>query len=185
MKFKFVPEAPADLAFVADAQRAVPLVPGREDDCCARLLSRLDLPSRDVARTWLTFLRALRLAEETDDGFRRLDADPTPEALRPALRERVFGAEETLATLSAADAPLSPEAAFEAFVDRVPRWEHHKRPRDWRAEWRERHGRLLEWLVLLGLAERVDGGYVLADGVDATGATDGDGDGGESGGVDP
>jgi len=64
MKFKFVPEAPADLGFVADAQRAVPLVPGREDDCCARLTRRLDLPSRDVARTWLTFLRALRLVEE-------------------------------------------------------------------------------------------------------------------------
>lgn len=159
MKFKLVPEAPADLALVAEVQRAVPLVPGSEDDCCARLRRRLEFPSRDVSRTWLTFLRALELAEETPSGFRRLRTDPTPEQLRTALLDRVFGAEEALAALEAADGPLSAAEAFDRFRDRVPTWEHHKHPADWEEIWRDRHERLLDWLVLLELAERDDDGY--------------------------
>jgi hypothetical protein len=79
VRFKLLPEAPESLDVVADAQRAVPLVPGSEDDCTARLLRRLDFPSRDVARTWLTFLRALELASETPSGFVREPTEPTLE----------------------------------------------------------------------------------------------------------
>jgi hypothetical protein len=160
VKFKLVPPAPADLAFVADAQRAVPLVPGSEDDCCARLMRRLDLPSRDVARTWLTFLRALELAEENPSGFRRLRVDPTPEHLRDAFQRRVFGAEAVVATLDAADGPCTVDEVFEAFEERVPVWEHHKNPHKWNAIWSERVGDILEWLVLLGVAEHRGDGYV-------------------------
>lgn len=162
MKFKLVPPAPRDLAFVAEAQRAVPLVPGSEDDCCGRLLRRLDLPSRDVARTWLTFLRALELAEETPSGFRRLRVDPTEDHLRDAFRRRVFGAEDVLATLEATDGPLTVDDAFGAFRDRVPVWEHHKNPHKWDAIWSERVGDILDWLVVLQLAEQTDEGYVAA-----------------------
>jgi hypothetical protein len=122
-------------------------------------MRRLDLPSRDVARTWLTFLRALELATETPSGFKRLRTDPTPEHLREAFRERVFGAEETLAALGAADDDLTAESAFERFRDAVPEWERHKHPRSWDEVWRERHGRLLEWLALLGLAAKNDDRY--------------------------
>lgn len=162
MKFKLVPAAPTDLSVVADAQRAVPLVPASEDDCTARLVRRLDLPSRDVARTWLTFLRALELAEENPSGFRRLRVDPTEEQLRDAFRRRVFGAEDVLTTLETATEPRTVDEVFEAFEERVPVWEHHKNPHKWESIWSERVGDILDWLVLLGLADSVDEGYVAA-----------------------
>jgi hypothetical protein len=159
MQFKLVPEPPESLAFVAEAQRAVPLVPGSEDDCCARMLDRTDLPSRDEARTWLTFLRALGLAEETSSGFARIRRDPEPEYLRQRLREHVFGVPVLLEVLAGAEGPLSAEEVFEAFADEVPTWEHHKNPNSWQEIWSERVEYLLDWAVLLGLAEEVDGEY--------------------------
>lgn len=161
MKFKLVPAAPTELEFVADAQRAVPLVPGTEDDCCARLMRRLDLPSRDVARTWLTFLRALELAEETPSGFRRLRVDPTDEHLRDTFQRRVYGADDVLAALDAADDPLTADEVFEAFKTRVPVWEHYKNPHKWEAIWAERVGDILDWLVLLDLATETDEGQFV------------------------
>lgn len=163
MKFKLVPPAPESLDTVADAQRGVPLVPGSEDDCCARLLDRLDLPSRDVARTWLTFLRALELVVETESGFKRLRTDPDREHVRRAILTRVYGAETLLSALREADEPLDAEAAFERFRAEVPTWEAYKAPATWEETWRERVGHLLDWLALVGLAERRDGGYVAAD----------------------
>jgi len=160
VRFKHVPEAPDSLDFVADAQRAVPLVPGTEDDCCARLMRRLDFPSRDVSRTWLTFLRALGLARETESGsFVRESAEPTPEQIRQAFRERVYGAREVLDTLDA-DESKSIDEVFAAFEDRVPVWETHRAAGDWRDIWRERVERILAWAVLLGLADERDDGYV-------------------------
>lgn len=161
MQFKLVPEPPADLDFVADAQRAVPLVPGSEDDCCARLLDRTDLPSRDAARTWLTFLRALGLAEEKSAGFARTRQDPDREYLREQFRENVFGVPEVLDILVESDEEglLSADEVFEAFRDGVPTWERHKNPNSWEEIWLERVEYLLEWCVLLGLVEEVDGKY--------------------------
>lgn len=162
MKFKLVPAPPDELDFVADAQRAVPLVPGTEDDCCARLLRRLDLPSRDVARTWLTFLRALELAEETSDGsFVRLQREPTAAHLRDAFERRVYGASDVLDALSTD--PKTVEDVFAGFDDRVPVWERHRAVENWRDVWTERVGRILDWLVLLGLAAAEDGGYVAVE----------------------
>jgi hypothetical protein len=154
VRFKPVPPAPEAFASVARVQRAVPLVPGTEDDCCARLVDRLDLPDRDAARTWLTFLRALELAEETPSGYRRTDREPTVEGCREAFLDRVFAADAVHATLSAEGA-LTADAAFEAVRERVPTWERH-RDAEWTAAWRERVGRLLDWLVLLDAAERVE-----------------------------
>ena len=160
MQFKLVPEPPESLDFVAEAQRAVPLVPGSEDDCCARLLDRTDLPSRDSARTWLTFLRALGLAEETSSGFARVRRDPDPEYLGEQFRENVFGVPALLETLSEAAEPLSADEAFAEFRDEVPTWEHHKNPNSWEEIWGERVEYLLDWAALLGLAEAVDETYV-------------------------
>ncbi|QCJ46142.1 hypothetical protein [Haloprofundus sp. MHR1] len=160
MQFKLVPPAPDDLGVVADAQRAVPLVPDSEDDCCERLIRRVGFPSRDAARTWLTFLRALELATETPGGFKRLRNDPTPDHLRDAFVRRVFTAEELLAVLDDAGEPVSADEAYDRVRDRVPQWEHFKNPNRWEEIWRERVGDVLEWFVLLDLAERREDGYV-------------------------
>lgn len=158
MKFKLVPEAPDDLALLADAQRAIPLVPGGEDDCCARLMERLDFPSRDVARTWLTFLRALGLAEETQSGFVRVRRDIDRDELADAFETRVYGVSTVLDHLGDSG-PLSTEAAFEKFHEEIPTWERHKDPSRVEDVWRERIGNLLDWAVLFGLAERTNEGY--------------------------
>ena len=168
MRFKLLPDPPESLDFVAAAHRAVPLVPGSEDDCCARLMRRLDLPSRDVARTWLTFLRGVRLARETDAGFARIRRDVTREGLTADFRERQFGAEEVLAIL-ATEGPLAADEVFDRFKRRVPQWEHHKNPGTWEEVWGDRIAAMLEWLVLLELAERENGNYRLEEGVDAEG----------------
>jgi hypothetical protein len=163
VKFKLVPAAPDSLDFVRQAQQAVPLVPGSADDCCARLLRRTGLPARDDARTWLTFLRALELVEETDSGFKRLSQDPTRNHVRDALVRRVFCVDELLATLRAADRPITTAEAFDRLRERVPQWEHYKNPTEWEEIWQARTGDLLDWLVLLDAAEEADEGYRLLD----------------------
>jgi hypothetical protein len=163
MRLKPVPPAPEDRERLRRARRAVPLVPGSEADCCARLRQRLDLPTRDVARTWLTFLRALGLAEETSQGFARTREDLAEVALGEAFREEVFGAREALDALAAADEPLDAAAVFGAVEDVVPQWERHKDPA-WRDTWHERVARLLDWAALFGLVERAEGGYRLVEG---------------------
>ena len=162
MQFKLVPEPPESLDFMADAQRAVPLVPGSEDDCCARMLDRTDLSSRDQARTWLTFLRALGLAEKRPSGFTRTRKDPDPEFLQERFREHVFGVPAVLEILEETGGPLSAEEVFEEFRDEVPTWEHHKNPNSWEEIWGERVRYLLEWSALLGLADEIDEKYTVA-----------------------
>jgi len=163
MQFKLIPEPPADLDRVREAQRAVPLVPGDENDCCARLQRRVGFPSRDVSRTWLTFLRGLDLAEETPSGFKRRSTEPTPEHVRSTLLANVMLAESALAALVAAGAgddgrPLDADDLFRRTREAVPTYERHKRPNEWESVWRDRADDLLGWLALLDLAEPVDDG---------------------------
>jgi hypothetical protein len=162
MRLKPVPPVPEDLDRLWTARKAVPLVPGSEDDCCARLQRRMDLPGRDQARTWLTFLRALGLAEETAQGFARTREDVDTEALADRFREGVFAAREVLDALDAADEPLDVDAVFERVESVVPNWERHKDPA-WEDTWRERVARILAWAVLLGLVEEADGEYRPGD----------------------
>ncbi|WP_207589505.1 hypothetical protein [Halomontanus rarus] len=159
MQFKLVPAAPDDLEYVETVQRAVPLVPGSEDDCCARIMRRTEIAPRDEARTWLTFLRALELAEEGPSGFTRTRRDPDPEHLRIAFRDRLYGVDRILEILAQADDPLSSEAVYDRFKDDVPTYEQYRWSERLEAVWSERLDRLLEWAVLLDLAERVDDGY--------------------------
>lgn len=137
---------------------ALPLVPGAVEDCCARVVARTAVPSRDEARRWLTFLRALGLATETDAGFARTRENKDREALAGAFRERVFGAREVLDALAAAEEPLDEAAVFERVEAQVPAWERARHD-DWQRRWRERVARLLAWADLLGLATRTAEGY--------------------------
>ena len=159
MRLKPVPEPPNDIDALRDYQRAVPLVPGSTDDCCARLRDRQGLPNRQVANDWLAFLRALELVRETPRGFVRTDAEPTPELVRDGLREGVLLVPEALDAVRAAAPtdPLTPAELFERTRESVPR---HDRARDpnWEASWRERADRLLRWLALVDLAEPVGRG---------------------------
>jgi hypothetical protein len=158
MRYKVVPEPLPDLDALAEAQRAVPLVPETVEDCCTRLRDRCDLGSRDRARELLTFLEALELATETDRGYRRTQGDVDRARLARQLRDRVFGAREVLETLAASGDPVGVDEAFAAIRDEVPRWERHQSD-DWEGAWRDRVGRLLDWAVLFGLARETDGGY--------------------------
>ncbi|MEZ3115862.1 hypothetical protein RYH80_08020 [Halobaculum sp. MBLA0147] len=155
------PDATAD--YVADVQAAVPLVPGTEDDCCARLQRRLGYESRDVSRTWLTFLRGIDLAVETDEGFRRTRESADAAGLRERLFGGVLGATELGTALAAADESFGVADGFAAVEPLVPRWER-TRTDDWETVWRERVTRLFDWFVALELAERVGGEGVEGEG---------------------
>ncbi|MCU4974826.1 hypothetical protein OB955_19075 [Halobacteria archaeon AArc-m2/3/4] len=162
MQFKLVPTAPDDLAYVETVQRAVPLVPGSEDDCCARIMRRTEIAPRDEARTWLTFLRALELAEEGASGFTRTRRDPEPEHLRDAFCDRLYGVDRLLEILAEADGPLSSKAVFDRFRDDVPAYEQYRWSDRLEEVWSERVERLLEWAVLLDLVDRDEDGYRFA-----------------------
>ncbi|WP_276259177.1 hypothetical protein [Haloglomus litoreum] len=163
MRFKVVPRLPdavreepgVALDLLARARDAVPLVPKSEDDCCMRVVNAGVVGARDDASEWLTFARALDLVAETDRGYHRVRDAPDPTdadgraALADRFRERVFGTEELLAALAAADDGLTADAAFERFRDRIPNWER-RRHTDPEEVWRDRVERLLDWAVVLG-----------------------------------
>ncbi|GAA0645497.1 hypothetical protein [Salarchaeum japonicum] len=154
MRRKPVPPASDSLDGLWAVHAAVPDDPRTESDCCARVVARTGVEERGDASDWLTFLRALALARETSEGFERVDDHPDTGALAARFRERVYGAREVLDLLC--ETPRSADAVFATF-DAVPRWE--RETDGWEAEWRERVHRLLEWAVLLGLAEKTTGGY--------------------------
>ncbi|MFB6117318.1 hypothetical protein [Halosegnis sp.] len=158
MRFKIIPPAPDSLDRLRAVHESVPIVPDAEESCCRRLIADADVPAQDEAKEWLTFCRALGLAEEGTRGYARVRDGWDPEMLPTRFRERVYAADETLTVLADADGPLSAEAVFEQLRDRIPAWER-ARSADPTATWRERVDRLLSWTVLFGLAERVEGGY--------------------------
>lgn len=162
MRSKPLPRPPESFGYVETAHRAVPLVPGSEEDCCSRLAGRLET-DREHARQWLTFLQTLGLARETERGFARNRREVERGALADTFREGQFGAREVLAALADADGPLAPAEVFARFEPHVPMWERHRNPETWRDIWTDRVGYLLEWAVLFGLAERTDGGYRPAE----------------------
>ena len=159
MRRKPLPPPPDELASIGEAHGAVPLVASTEEDCCARLQDRLGLPGRDTAATWLDFLRGLGLAEEGASGFSRVRADPDRDELAERFLQAVYGAQEALEALRAADGPLGAEAVAERTEALVSPWERQRDGPDWPAVHAERTADLLDWLVLLGLAEARPEGY--------------------------
>lgn len=159
MRVKVAPP-PRTPGFLAAVRGAVPLVPGSVEDCCRRVVDRTDVPARDDAREWLTFLRALGLVAETGEGVRRTREDPDDAALAAGFRERVFLVEEVLGELDETE-PHDAAAVYDEVREDVPRWERD-RLEDPDGVWRERVERLLGWAVVFGLVEEVDGGFVRA-----------------------
>jgi hypothetical protein len=144
--------------YVGDVQAAVPLVPGSETDCCARLGRRPEIPRRALSPTRTTFHRGLPIARAPDAGFRRTRREPTVSGVRAGLVEGVLGAREIAACVS--DGPTTLEDAFGAVEPLVPRWER-TRTDEWEQVWRARAARLCDWLAGLGLAapEAGDAGH--------------------------
>ena len=139
MRFKPVPEPPESLAELESARKSVPPEPDPDADCCALVREELDLPRRDQAADWLTFMRALGLVEERAGVYVRTGRNADREQVAEAFRERVYGAQEVLDVLESAE-PLEADA----IADRV-------RVRGIDPQHVER---VLGWAVLLGLAER-------------------------------
>ena len=162
MRRKPVPPAPESIDRLWEAHRAVPLIPGTEDDCCGRLATRLDV-TPDEGRDWLVFCQSLGLARETSRGFERIRDEQTVEELGTAFEANVFGAQEVLDAIAHSDAPVTADAVFETFEPTVPNWERHRDPNGWERRWRKRVVNLLDWAVLFEVAERRDDGYVAAD----------------------
>lgn len=144
MRFKPVPEPPESLDEVEAARRAVPPEPDPDADCCALVRAELDLPRRDQAADWLTFMRALGLVEERSEVYVRTDEDTDREQVADVFRQRVYGAREVLDVLESAE-PLD----IDAIVNRV----------QVRGIDRQHVERLVGWAVLLGLAGREDDRY--------------------------
>jgi len=155
VRFKVVPPA-RGLDALEAVRAALPLVPDDEESCCARVVARTDVPSRDEAKEWVTFCRALGLAEETDSGYRRIRGDPDRETLAGWFRDHVYGADDVLAVLEDAEEPLAAADAYRRFD--VPEWER-QRHTDPETVWHDRVTRLLDWAVAFGLVERAEKGY--------------------------
>ncbi|WP_339103303.1 hypothetical protein [Haloterrigena salinisoli] len=170
MRFKPVPDPPADLERVAPILEAVPATAGAVDDCCGRLVDETRLESRDAAETWLVFLRALDLATEESEGYRRVAATSEPgqpidpATLQQPFRDRVYGADAVLEVLERAETSLSVADVSDAVHDERPglergsRSDRRERGRGYADDPHERVRRLLEWADLLGLAARTADG---------------------------
>jgi len=159
MRYKTAP-GPVELVGVdalGSTHSALPLVPETVDDCCARVVERTAVPSRDDAREWITFLEALGLAEETSRGYRRVRGTLAPEALAEPFTENVFAVAELLSALETGESQSVGEA-FDTLRPTIPEWERDRHA-DWEAVWTDRVERLLAWAAAFGLAVREDGRY--------------------------
>lgn len=173
MRYKAVPPTPpsevgdADeptgpAGILATVRDALPLVPRPEDDCCARLVDRVDwIDDRDAATEWIVFLRALGLAERSDAGYSRVRDEIDREAVAAGFQTNVLGAAEVLDALDGADDPLTTATCFEVVEPIVPEWERQRNDA-WREEWQSHVERLLAWATILGLAEEQADGFVRA-----------------------
>ncbi|WP_435099770.1 hypothetical protein [Halarchaeum sp. P4] len=149
MRWTAVPPVPASLSALADLRAALPAEPNARTDCCALVLradADADVPDRETAAEWLGFLRALGLASEEGGTYARTDAPVDRESLAGAFVGSVYGAREVIEALT--DTPRSAEEV----TSRVPA----------RVGEKELVRRLLDWAVLVGLAEARDAGYVRA-----------------------
>ncbi|WP_207891626.1 hypothetical protein [Natrarchaeobius halalkaliphilus] len=160
MQFKPIPEPPSDLETVGDVRAATPLPAEsrRNDiDCCARLIDETHIRSRDDAGDWLTFLRALELVRSEPHGYVRTSEGRSPPTLRERFRERVYGSAAVLDVLEEHGEPLDARAVVERTEDRSSGDAGARDRNSTNRREFDRTERILEWAVLLGAIERVEG----------------------------
>lgn len=166
LRFKHVPEPPESVDVVFDARQAVPLVPDTQDDCCTRLMERVGFPERDTAARWLTFLRALDLVAEHEQGYARTREDVPASALADRFLDGVYLAPEVRDAVEAGDDSdgegSTVAEVFDSVDGDVPGYERHKYPESWREVWQGIVERELDWLVLLDVLERTESGAYVA-----------------------
>ena len=88
--------------------------------------------------------------------------DPDRTELGRAFRERVYGVEVVLETITDADRALLVDDVYEQFGPALPWYERRKHDDQIDEIWRERVERTLEWAVLFDLLERTADGYRIA-----------------------
>ncbi|PSQ51766.1 hypothetical protein BRD20_09585 [Halobacteriales archaeon SW_8_65_20] len=79
-------EDPESTARIETVWRAIPIVPDPEDSCCQRLMADADVSSQDAAKEWLTFCRALELADKGPRGYARRREGYNPAAFSERAR---------------------------------------------------------------------------------------------------
>ncbi|MES3517878.1 MAG: hypothetical protein PPP58_09470 [Natronomonas sp.] len=159
MQFKPVPR-PASLVDLAERQAALPLVPDDRESCCVRLADRTDV-SREAAPEWITFLRALGLAERTQSGYRKTDRSVDDPAVALAFRERVYGADAVLDAVEA-DGPITAAEVRDRLDADLPTWERGRR-QDPGSATAQRIERILRWAVQFDVLRETDTGYVASE----------------------
>ncbi|WP_345779411.1 hypothetical protein [Natrinema sp. SYSU A 869] len=137
MQFKPVPEPPTDRTLLATVCRTLPATASDVDDCCQHLIDETPLETRRRGSLFCARSRS------------RTDSD-TPDDLEQDELERADG------SLTANEVA----AAIQSERQQSGDWRRRSN-RDEKAQ-RERVERLLEWAVLLGLAEKPGDGYRAA-----------------------
>ena len=156
MQFKPLPEPPDTLDRLERIRRALPRDAAPEVDCCSRVIERTDVDGRDVAGEWIVFLRALDLASNDAEGYRRTETRIDPHRLGTTFRERIVDVDAVLAELESTDVPVDVDT-LSASVNRSART--GQRPSFDSRDDPDRVRRILEWAELFDLVEWVDDGF--------------------------
>ena len=156
MQFKPLPVPPDTLDRLERIRRSLPREAAPEVDCCSRVIEQTDVGERDVAGEWIVFLRALDLASNDAEGYRRTETRIDPHRLGTAFRERIVDVDAVLAELESADVPVDADT-LRARVNRSTTT-GERTGFDSRDD-PDRVRRILEWAELFDLIERVDDGF--------------------------
>lgn len=159
MRYRRLPPA-ATVETLREVRGAVPRSPAETDDCCARIVERTAVGTREDASAWLVFLSALGCVERSDAGYYREPRDGETrngerpiEELAGAFESGVFGVRELLSVLEEGR-PLGPAETLERLDGRTRR----RLARTGAAE--EYVTRVLGWAEVFGLVRADDDGYV-------------------------
>lgn len=156
MRYRLVP--PAGMERLRTVRRAVPTDSATVEDCCAHLIGETPVCSRECAREWLVFLRALDLVATDGDGYYRTDTPIDNDAMATRFESSVFGVREVTAVLGDAEDALSVTDVFGRVQEELPQRNNRVASQEGEMYFE----RLLAWGVVLGLFARTDGRYQRA-----------------------
>lgn len=156
-----LPPPPESIDVVLAVRKLVPLVPATDAACQSRLQRRGPAETPEDARDWLALLRSLSVIRSSDSGIVRTRAPVTTETIADRFPSAVLGVETACGALER-EGQMRAAELCESIIELAPGWERHRSP-TWRKTWRAGCDRLLAWLVLVGLLDRADSGYALAE----------------------